>query len=110
MAEHHGSTGRDVLDDQSFDALHWALSDRQRVATIAFLRRHQTATASELAERIARQRDGDPESLELSLARHHLPVMADAGLVEYDEGEKSVALADLSPAASEHVERALDER
>ena len=35
--------------------------------------------------------------------------MADAGLVEYDE-DGSVALADRSPTASEHVEWALDER
>ena len=52
MAEHDRSTGRDAPDDRPADALHWALTDRQRVAAIAFLRRHETATASELAERI----------------------------------------------------------
>ncbi|WP_158056271.1 DUF7344 domain-containing protein [Halorussus halophilus] len=110
MAKNDGATGGDAPADQSSDALHWALTDRQRVAAIAFLQNHDTATPSELADRIARQRDGDPKSLELSLTRHHLPVMADAGLVEYDEADESVTLAELSPDAREHVERALDEQ
>lgn len=122
MAKRDRSTGGDVPNSQSTDsirptetshssdALHWALTDRQRVAAIAFLQKHETATASELADRIARQRNGDPKSLELSLTRHHLPVMADAGLVKYDETDESVTLAELSPTAREHVSRALEDQ
>ncbi|MFC4552679.1 MULTISPECIES: DUF7344 domain-containing protein [Halorussus] len=93
------------------DALHWALTDDRRRAALAYLRSRDSATLSELADDLAAaDADAQAETLRLSFARHHLPVLAASGLVEYDERDKRVALADLSDDARQHVERVLDER
>lgn len=46
----------------------------------------------ELAEKMAEDTDADLEILEAVLAHHHLPRLADAGVVEYDHRSGGVRL------------------
>lgn len=81
------------------------LSDSRRRFVIALARSHgATKTVRDLVHGIAtREHDGDitevpreeQMSIGISLYHHHLPMMADAGVVDYREERGMVALTDV---------------
>ncbi|WP_435174913.1 DUF7344 domain-containing protein [Halorussus sp. AFM4] len=90
------------------DDLHWVLTDRRRRLALAHLRDRGSATLTELTDAVARSTDRNPERVRVSLDRHHLPAMAEAGLLNRDPSSGAVALADLSPRTRERLDRQLD--
>lgn len=82
------------------DALLDALSHSRRRYVLYFLRDEQTATLDEVARRIAAwergvpleavSADDDAEAVRAALYHKHLPVLADAMLVEYDDRSEAL--------------------
>jgi hypothetical protein len=89
------------------DDLHWVLTDEGRCTALVLLRERKSVTLAELADEVARSTTESAERLHVSLDRHHLPVMAEAGLLEYDRASQQVRLADLSATARERIDRRL---
>lgn len=92
------------------DDLHWVLTDRLRRLALGHLRDRESATLGELTDAVAGSTDRNRERVRVSLARHHLPVMAEAGLLDADRPDGTVALADLSPETRERLDRELGGR
>ncbi|WP_135852787.1 DUF7344 domain-containing protein [Halorussus salinus] len=92
-------------DEPLPDDLHWVLTDESRRAALATLRERESATLAELAEAVARTGDQPADRVLVSLDRHHLPLMVEAGLLDYDESSERVALADLSAESRERIDR-----
>ncbi|MFC7079786.1 DUF7344 domain-containing protein [Halorussus caseinilyticus] len=89
------------------DDLHWVLTDRRRRAALDHLREHGSATVAELTDTIAGSVDQHPERLRVSLDRHHLPVMDEAGLLDRNESER-VVLADLTAETCERIDHSVE--
>jgi predicted transcriptional regulator len=70
-----------------------ALSDRDRRVALWYLGERSTATVAELADVLA---SGDREAARVELRHRHLPMLASAGLVEYDH-EAGRAEATVAP-------------
>lgn len=80
---------RTAVTDRVLDALR----DGYRRSVLAHLHeRNRPVDVDRLSERISRA-DDDFTSTAVDLHHVHLPKLADAGLVEYDPGEKTVDLA-----------------
>lgn len=86
------------------------LADRRRRAALRYLDRHESArpvSVSDVASHVIYEERhpgaaadhgsvsaADRRSVELSLRHTHLPMLADAGAVEYDPRERTVSLTD----------------
>ncbi len=56
------------------------------------------------------ERSGSGEdAIEVALVHNHLPMLAEAGLVEYDDAQQTVATADRTSEASEHLQTVADD-
>lgn len=108
--------GRNVDEADTLDRVFGVLSNRRRRQVIQYLReRDGTATVGELAEHIASEEDDTPiqqlsssdrKRVYVSLYQNHLPVIADANIVEYDKNRKTVRLGD----GAEKLEPYIDDR
>ncbi|WP_135824482.1 DUF7344 domain-containing protein [Halorussus ruber] len=78
-----------------------------RRAALALLCERESVALDELADEVARSTAESAERLLVSLDRHHLAVMAEAGLLKYDRASQRVRLADLSPTARSRIDRRL---
>lgn len=70
-----------------------------------------TELARELATWEARRSatdrtDDGTDAIEVALVHSHLPKMADAGIVEYDDGRQVVTLADRTEEIRDHLQTA----
>lgn len=92
------------------DDLHWVLTDRLRRLALDHLLDRRSATLAELTDAVAESTDRSRERVRVSLDRHHLPVMVEAGLLDPDPSDEAVALADLPPATRERLDRELGGR
>src|SRR6056297_829843 len=92
-------------DEPLPDDLHWVLTDENRRATLATLRERESVSLAELADAVAQTGDQDADRVLVSLDRHHLPLMAEAGLLDYDESSERVTLADLPAEIRERIDR-----
>lgn len=82
-------------------ALH-SLDDADAPVTVTELARKLAAWE---ARRPAADRTGDgPEAIEVALVHTHLPKMADAGIVAYDDARQAVTLADRAEAVRTHLQ------
>lgn len=100
--------------DGEQDNLFTALSDPRRRYVLYFLQTAETTVSVEElsrelvawdAQRPAPERSGDErESIEMSLIHHHLPQMAQAGLITYDVTERTVTLADRADEVRAHLQ------
>jgi len=92
-------------DEPLPDDLHWVLADQNRRAALATLRERESVSLADLADAVAQSVDQHADRVLVSLDRHHLPLMAEAGLLDYDESSERVALADLSAETRERIDR-----
>jgi len=82
------------------DEIFRALSERRRRFALQFLQHQQEATISEIANEIARKEDDGPDSdglsdaVRLDLYHRHVPVLAEAGLVHYEEERDIVTISE----------------
>lgn len=97
------STSRAPSHGRKNDQVLRALSDQRRRYTLQVLRRHREARLSEIADEVARSEDGDPASagpadavsdIRIDLYHRHVPLLVDAGLVDYTEGWNVVAISE----------------
>lgn len=90
------------------DAVFSALSHERRRYALYYLRQRPDGTAStgELAEALTERQggDGEVETVAASLVHHHLPKLADAGLVEHDAQSETVRFAPAGAVAAELVD------
>lgn len=91
------------------DDLHWMLADPRRCAALALLRERESATLGELADEVAESADESYERSLVALDRHHLPVMAETGLLDYDRSNERATLADLPDRTRQRIDRAVRE-
>jgi hypothetical protein len=102
-----GHRGTTDVDGPLPDDLQWVLADRYRRRALAFLSERDTATTTEIATALARSGvDADVDRIRVSFERHHVPVMTDAGVLEFTDDDETVALADLPESAREQIDRA----
>lgn len=78
--------------DTALDIL--ASARRREVLRYLFDEADRPRERSELVDKMADEAAADPASLEAALAHHHLPRLADAGVIEYDHRSGSVRLDD----------------
>jgi len=82
------------------DEIFRALSERRRRFALQFLQHQQEATISEIANEIARKEDDGPDSdglsdaVRLDLYHRHVPILAEAGLVHYEEERDIVTISE----------------
>lgn len=100
----------DAVDSLSLDTIYELLADERRRNAIAFLREHEALTLPDLADEIAcREYDRPiteiPEEKVLhvysSLWHTHVPKLAEANVVAYDQDRDIVTLAE----NAEEIER-----
>lgn len=76
------------------------LQDARRRGVLYTVRRNGETGVEEVAHRIAAwestdgNRSADPTDVEVSLVHSHLPKLNDAGIVDYDQEDGTVGLAD----------------
>lgn len=92
-------------DCEFVDAVHRILANRQRRRILQYLDGEGSATVDELVDRLA---EGGPEPassddrrIEIELDHNHLPLMADTGTIEYDDGTGRVTLTSRGRTAAE---------
>ncbi|WP_049888782.1 DUF7344 domain-containing protein [Natronococcus occultus] len=104
------------MTDADTDAT--ALSHRRRRAVLGCVEQHNVVTLADLADELAVQEHGTPideipadavTELYLELYHNHVPVLADAGLVAYDQEGDLVAITDTGKRASARFEERLIE-
>ena len=105
--ESSGSGDRTTLGTD-LDALFEALADAQRRRILAYLEStdDDVAAYSDLIEHVADVQAGestDDQRVAVNLHHHHLPKLADAGLLEYDARSETVRYRG-DPAVSEWLE------
>lgn len=95
------------------DQVFRALSEQRRRSTLRVLQQHQEATIAEIAEKIVAMEGVGPNSDDISdlvtavrirLYHHHIPILADAGLVRYAEERDVVAISERGTNATAHLE------
>ena len=93
----------ELSDSREKDQVFRALSKQRRRSTLRILEREQAATIAEIAAEIAARQDEEASTDDRSdvvtavradLYHHHVPVLADAGLVHYAEHRDVVALSE----------------
>ena len=90
----HGSNDMSA-DASSMDAVYRALAHGYRRHVIAHLTAGTTASVTELATEISEhERDRTVEEIATTLHHHHLPLLAEADLLEYQPGTDDVALTE----------------
>lgn len=101
--------------DSSTDGTHatpevvsWVLSDGRRRRALAHLYEHGSVTLDELTDRLAEQSGDDPRRVRRSFNNHHIPIMQEAGLVEYDESTERLTLGQLSSEVDDLFATTLD--
>lgn len=82
-----------------------ALSHPHRRCVLYYLREHERATLETLADCVAGWMEAGPgraagvatdhEAVRTQLHHSHLPMLADAGVLRYDAGDRQVRLCDL---------------
>lgn len=81
------------------DQVIWALSEQHRRSTLQVLQQHRKATIAEIAQEIAAREDDGPNSdvrsdaIRINLYHHHIPILAESGLVHYLEEQDIVAIS-----------------
>lgn len=94
------------------DTIHELLIAKRRRYLLDCLSNHGTLPLSDVADEIAYQEHDAPreqipeenvEAVYQSLWHTHVPKLADANIVSYDEDEDTVALADNADAAIQHI-------
>ncbi|GAA0260136.1 ArsR/SmtB family transcription factor [Haladaptatus pallidirubidus] len=95
QTDHQDTTFHDILD--YFFA---ALTNRRRRCVLAYLSTESSdsATMQELVEDIAAREHGNKtdslDEIEITLFHHHLPKLADSGLIEFDKQSKTIRYRD----------------
>lgn len=99
--------------------IHEVLSNERRQLVIILLRdASDPMSARELSEQIAQEETGESppprnirQSAYVSLHQTHLPKLDDLGIVDYDEGSKTVTLKDAAESqVSEYMETVPDDQ
>lgn len=99
--------------------IHEVLSNERRQLVIILLRdASDPMSARELSEQIAQEETGESppprnirQSAYVSLHQTHLPKLDDMGIVDYDEGSKTVTLKDAAESqVSEYMETVPDDQ
>lgn len=93
-----------------------ALSHRYRRVALYYLREHESASVATLAELVTGWVESGPDPPDpvdhdrvlADLHHRHLPVLAEAGLVDYDREERAVRLAEPSATAAHLIEIAFE--
>lgn len=96
-----------------------ALAERPRRRVMAYLLEHQETTRAELADVLsgweATEDEGTMttperrEEITVRLHHVHLPKLADAGLITYDQADGRVCMSELSEPVRQHLLRELAE-
>lgn len=90
-----------------------ALSEQRRRSTLRILQRHRKANLSGIAKEIARmESDGSSSdvpsdavtAVRIDLYHRHLPILAEAGLVQYMEGRNVLALSEYGTNVTAYLE------
>lgn len=63
---------------------HRILADERRRIAIEVLNDRSSVSLDELAEEVALRGGGSPETVRISLHHHHLPLLDEVGVVDYD--------------------------
>jgi len=101
---------RAPLSADRLDGLLRAFSAETRRMVVTYLAQHDSASVEELTDVVVgwsqvrdRPADADESWLQTysDLYHHHLPVLANAGLIEYDPDTETATLEPLSDPASE---------
>lgn len=107
IGNERSASDRSRTDRSAIDDAFTVLRDRDRRYALYFLLEHETASMAEVADVVtgwARASEYGITGREtrdrvLANLRHrHVPAMAEAGIVEYDEGVDSLSLAPCPPA------------
>lgn len=94
------------------DQLYQALTSHQRRRILYYLLEEQDSTVEELATVLSgweatttgmMQRPADRSKLFLQLVHHHVPRLADVGLIDYEPHTGSVQLASLHPQIADII-------
>lgn len=81
-------------DAQSLDTVFALLRDRRRRAALHVLAARTAPVAlADLAAAVAAREAADADAVAEALHHVHLPKLADAGVVDYDEADRIAALA-----------------
>lgn len=81
---------------EAVDRFYRALADHRRRIAIRVVHRRGAVELEALADAIATQEPGesDRETIQISLVHQHLPLLNEAGIVEYDSEAKRVTARD----------------
>lgn len=92
-------------DREFADTVHRILANRHRRRILQYLDGEVSATVDELVDRLAEEgpepASPDDRRIEIELDHNHLPLMADTGTIEYDDGTGRVALTSRGRTAAE---------
>jgi DNA-binding transcriptional ArsR family regulator len=92
------------------DKIFRALSEQRRRFALQFLQQHQEATISEMANEIAKREDDRPDgdvlsdAVRIDLYHRHVPILAEAGLVHYEEERDIVTISEHGTNANSFLE------
>lgn len=95
---------------EAVDQLYRSMADHRRRITVRVLEDRGSMDLQALADEIAAREPGesDTETIEISLVHKHLPVLEEAGIVEYEADAGSVAtqceVSELLPLADPPVQ------
>jgi len=82
------------FDISALDVLYRVLLDSRRRALLRYLRQHsgERVPLDRLVDVVRQQESAssDPNSVAMDLYHHHLPLMADAGLIHFDSDHLTV--------------------
>ena len=112
-ADHLDDLARHSVDD----VVYAALSDRDRRLVLYYVRWRREADVEELADVVTGWRNADVRGMAtreerdrvgIELRARHLPILDDAGLVDYDREAGTVARGSLPEAVDSLVEMAFE--
>ena len=112
--EQEGDVVAQVTDGQFYQAL----ASEQRRQLLHYLLEQQESTVDELATVLSGwqatttdsiQSDSDRQKLKTALTHHHLPVLSEAGLVEYHADHETVRLESLDSLVKDIIRVSFDE-
>ncbi|WP_158055799.1 DUF7344 domain-containing protein [Halorussus halophilus] len=98
------------LGSRSLDTIFDVLGARRRRNVLYVLsRRSRPVPFTELVDDLVALEDGTRERVAVSLHHEHLPKLADADLLNYDEDARIVVLTDLSERFTRYLDLAAEE-
>lgn len=115
--QHDSEAGEAVPTRFDDDELYRALAARERRRILSVLLDEPQCTRGDIATVLAGWRAGESETMvdsaeheeiRLELRHHHLPQLADSGLVQYDRNDGTVTLNPIDDELRELIHRSID--